>query len=69
MAELDNFEITSYYEQILAEEKAKTAQYEVEYTQKLQFLYANNPSPPPSPSISRTSTSPPLPAIPDDDDD
>ncbi len=72
MAELENFEITSYYEQILAEEKAKTAQYEAEYTQKLQCLYAHDSSPPSSPrliSISRTSLSPPPPAIPDDDDD
>ncbi len=73
MAELENFEITSYYEQILAEEKAKTAQYETEYTQKLQVLYINNSSPPPSSprlkSTSQTSTSPPPPAIPDDDDD
>jgi hypothetical protein len=73
MAELENFEITSYYEQILAEEKAKTAQYEAEYTQKLQVLYINNSPPPPSSprlkSTSQTSTSPPPPAIPDDDDD
>lgn len=77
-AELENFEITSYYEQILAEEKEKTAQYEAEYTQKLQLLYDNDSSPPlPSPSSppscqtssSRISTSPPPPAIPDDGDD
>ncbi len=74
MVELENFEITSYYEQILAEAKTKTTQYETVYTEKLQDLYANDSSPPPpsSPrlkSISRTSTSPPPPAIPDDDDD
>ncbi len=71
MAELENFEITSYYEQILTEEKAKTSQYEIEYTQKLKILYANNSSPPSSPRLksnSRTSISPSLPAIPDDDD-
>ncbi|CAF1169629.1 unnamed protein product [Adineta ricciae] len=54
-AELENFELTSYYEQILAEEKAKTAQYETEYTRKLECLYADGASPLP-------------PAIPDDDD-
>jgi hypothetical protein len=72
MVELENFEITSYYEQILTEEKTKTAQYEIEYTKKLQILYTNNSSPPSSPRLksnSRTSTSPLLPAIPDDDDD
>jgi hypothetical protein len=72
MAELENFEITSYYEQILSEEKAKTAQCEAEYTEKLQMLYIND-SPPPSPprlvSVSPSPTSPPPPAIPDDDDD
>jgi hypothetical protein len=45
-AELENFEITSYYEQILAEEKATTAQLEAEYTQKLKALHTNHPSPP-----------------------
>ncbi|CAF1155133.1 unnamed protein product [Adineta steineri] len=74
MTELENFEMTSYYEQILAEEKAKTAQYETEYTQILQWLYDNDSPLPSSPhhhliSISQTSLSPPLPAIPDDDDD
>jgi hypothetical protein len=72
MGELENFEITSYYEQILAEEKSKTAQYEIEYTQKLQIVDANDSSLPSSPrliSLSQTSTSPPPPAIPDDDDD
>jgi hypothetical protein len=72
MAELENFEITSYYEQILTEEKAKTSQYEIEYTQKLKILYANDSSPPSSPRLksnSRTSISPLPPAIPDDDDD
>ncbi len=64
MAELENFEITSYYEQILTEEKAKTSQYEIEYTQKLKILYANHSSPPSSPRLksnSRTSKSPSLP--------
>jgi hypothetical protein len=69
MAELENFEITSYYEQVLAEEKAKTAQCEVEYTQKLEILYANNSSPPRLRTISQTSSSPLIPASPDDDDD
>lgn len=32
--ELENFEMTSYYEQILAEEQAKTLQLEIEYAQK-----------------------------------
>lgn len=59
-AELENFEITSYYEQILAEEKAKTARYEAEYTDKLRCLLADD-------SSSRTSPSPPPPAVPDDD--
>jgi len=71
IAELENFEITSYYEQILAEEKAKTVQCETEYTEKLRVLYANDSSPPSSPRLksnSRTSISPLPPAIPDDDD-
>lgn len=59
-AELENFEITSYCEQILAEEKLKTAQYEFEYIQKIQDLSS------PDKTISRTPTPPP---IPDDDDD
>jgi hypothetical protein len=61
MAELENFEITSHYEQILAEEKVKTAQCEIEYTQKLQVSS--------SPRLKSISPSPPPPAIPDDDDD
>ena len=44
-AELENFEITSYYEQILAEEKTKTAQLEDEYTQILRTLDSNRLSP------------------------
>ncbi|UJR23002.1 hypothetical protein I4U23_026028 [Adineta vaga] len=71
-AELENFELTSYYEQTLAEEKVKTLQYEAEYTQKLECLYANDLSSESSPnprSLSRTSSSPLPPAIPDDDDD
>ena len=59
MAELENFEITSYYEQILDEEKVKTAQYEVEYIEKVRSLNVND---------SRTSKSPSLPVISDDGD-
>lgn len=55
MAELETFELTSYYEQILSEEKAKTAEYQ---RQTLPSL---------SKSLSLHSPSPPLPAIPDDD--
>jgi hypothetical protein len=55
MAELENFEITSYYEQILTEEKAKTSQYEIEYTQKLKILYVNDSSPPSSPRLKSNS--------------
>jgi hypothetical protein len=69
MVELENFELTSYYEQILAEEKAKTAQYEIDYTEKLQNLYDNDSPPASSPRLISISTSPLLPAIPDDDDD
>ncbi|CAF3457158.1 unnamed protein product [Rotaria sp. Silwood1] len=72
MTELENFEITSYYEQILIEEKAKTAQYEAEYTEKLQLLYKNDSHPSSSScstNASRTSTSLSPPAIPDGDDD
>ncbi|CAF0934534.1 unnamed protein product [Rotaria sordida] len=71
-AELENFEITSYYEQILLEEKAKTAQYEAEYTEKLRLLYTNDSIPQSSSrptSITRTSTSLSPPAVPDGDDD
>jgi len=41
---LENFEITSYYEQILAEEKAKTLQLEREYTKKVEILHNNSSS-------------------------
>ncbi len=56
IVELENFEITSYYEQILAEEKAKTVQLEAEYTEKLKRLHNNHSSAsssPPSSSRSR----------------
>ncbi|CAF1154118.1 unnamed protein product [Adineta ricciae] len=43
--ELENFEITSYYEQSLNEEKAKTARLEAEYAEKLQQSNVNQ-SPP-----------------------
>jgi hypothetical protein len=43
--ELENFEITSYYEQILAEEKAKTLQLEIEYNRKLKSSNVNSSSP------------------------
>ena len=66
MAELENFELTSYYEQILSEEKAKTAQYEIDYTEKLRNLYANHS--PSSSHLKSSSASPLPPAIPDDDD-
>jgi hypothetical protein len=56
-AELENFEISSYYEQILAEEKAKTAQLENEYTQTLKALGFNYSSPPSSPQSFNTSSS------------
>jgi hypothetical protein len=49
--ELENFEITSYYEQILAEEKAKTIQLETEYNRKLKTLNAHSSS---SPSSSKS---------------
>ncbi|CAF0800352.1 unnamed protein product [Rotaria sp. Silwood1] len=56
-AELENFEITSYYEQILSEEKAKTIQLENQYTQKLKTLHSNHSSSPSSPRlISNTSS-------------
>ena len=57
--ELENFEITTYYEQVLAEEKAKTAEYERKCTSLSPRLK----------SLSSNSSSPPIPAIPDDDDD
>jgi hypothetical protein len=68
MAELENFELTSYYEQILDEEKAKTVQYEINYTEKLQNLYANHSPSASSPRLKSHSASPLPPAIPDDDD-
>lgn len=71
-AELENFEISAYYEQILAEEKAKTAQMEAEYTEKLEILYANHSIQSPSldhTNTSESSTSLSPPAIPDDDDE
>ena len=52
LAELENFEINSYYEQILVEERAKVAHYQSIYTDKLRLLHQPSPSPP---------------AIPDDD--
>ncbi|UJR25901.1 hypothetical protein I4U23_007249 [Adineta vaga] len=52
--ELENFEITSYYEQILVEEKAKTAQLEAEYTKKLQESDTNHSLPCSSSSSSST---------------
>ncbi|CAF4629439.1 unnamed protein product, partial [Rotaria sp. Silwood2] len=63
-AELENFEITSYYEQILSEEKAKTIQLENEYRQKLKTLNSNHSSPPSSPRlISSTSLKSPSQSI------
>lgn len=62
LIELENFEITSYYEQVLAEAKAKTNEYERIYTEKLRES-------PRLKSLSSNSSSPPLPAIPDEDDD
>ncbi|CAF3587698.1 unnamed protein product [Rotaria socialis] len=71
-AELENFEITSYYEQVLADATAETAQLEAEYTEKLEIVYANgtvtSASSRPA-SVSRTSTSLTPPAIPDEDND
>ena len=61
MAELENFELTSYYEQILDEEKAKTAEYQRMYRENLSSLS------PCLKSLSFNSSSPPLPPIPDDD--
>ena len=43
--ELENFEITSYYEQNLNEEKAKTARLEAEYAEKLQLSNTNQSFP------------------------
>lgn len=42
--ELENFEIGSYYEQILSEEKAKTMQLEAAYQDKLKAKDANTSS-------------------------
>ncbi|CAF1106945.1 unnamed protein product [Adineta steineri] len=57
-AELENFEITSYYEQILAEEKAKTAQLQADYEQKSATLNTNNSfRSTPSPQLNNTSSS------------
>ena len=64
-AELENFEITSYYEQILAEEKAITAQLEAEYTEKLKALH-KDPSSPPTVSPSLSSKSPSQSVTPND---
>lgn len=61
MAELENFELTSYYEQILSEEKAKTEEYQRMYRENLSSLS------PCLKSLSLNSPSPPLPPIPDDD--
>jgi hypothetical protein len=65
MAELENFEIKSYYEQILTEEKAKTAQLEAEYTQKLKLSQTTDRSPPSSPRLKSASPSSksPLPVV------
>lgn len=68
-AELENFEITSYYEQILAEEKAKTAQLEAEYKAKSKASKSSQSSTPSSPcliNISSTSKSPPPSITPED---
>ena len=46
--ELENFEIGSYYEQILAEEKAKTTRLEAAYHDKLKAKDANTSSLPKS---------------------
>ena len=43
-AELENFEITSYYEQVLAEEKAKTARLEAERAGNTRPLSSTHPS-------------------------
>ena len=61
MAELENFEITSYYEQILAEEKEKVAQWATKVHQATSPICTIDES--------SASMSPLLPAIPDDDDD
>ena len=67
MAELENFEITSHYEQILAEEQAKVAHYESIYTNKLRLLHADDSSLLLSSRRPSSSTTPSPPAIPDDD--
>ncbi len=58
IVELENFEITSYYEQILAEEKAKTDQLEIEYTEKLKTLNNHHPSAFKSPISSKSQLQP-----------
>ncbi len=65
-AELENFEITSYYEQILAEEQAITAQLEAEYTEKLKALHNNHLSPPTISPSSSSSKSPSQSVTPND---
>lgn len=44
-AELENFEITSYYEQVLAEEKAKTVRLEAERTGNTRSSPSTHPTP------------------------
>ncbi|CAF1025606.1 unnamed protein product [Rotaria sordida] len=56
-AELENFEITSYYEQILSEEKGKTIQLENEYTQKLKILNSDHSALPSSPCLISSASS------------
>ena len=61
MAELENFEITSYYEQILAEEREKRVQCATQVHQATSPICTIDES--------SASMSPLLPAIPDDDDE
>ncbi|CAM4773544.1 unnamed protein product [Rotaria magnacalcarata] len=64
-AELENFEITSYYEQILSEEQDKTIQLEAEYAQKSKILNSKQPFSPSSPCLMNPPSSkwPPEPAL------
>ncbi|CAF1002542.1 unnamed protein product [Rotaria magnacalcarata] len=64
-AELENFEITSYYEQVLSEEQDKTIQLEAEYAQKSKILNSKQPFSPSSPCLMNPPSSkwPPEPAL------
>ena len=50
-AELENFQLNCYYEQILAEERLKLTEYQSIYSNKFRRLHRNDSSSPPPPPI------------------